>query len=60
AGAILDTVSLFAALGFGAVGVARAAVTGRKSGNQEYPLHLLRGAPATIDEDLIREVVAGA
>ena len=60
AGAILDTVSLFADLGFGAVGVARAAVTGRKAGNQEYPLHLLRDAPATLDESLVRGVVAGA
>lgn len=60
AGVILDTVSHFAPLGFGAVGVARAAVTGRKSGNQEYPLHLLRGAPTTLDESLVRGVVAGA
>ena len=60
AGVILETVSRFAPLGFGAVGVARAAVTGRKSGNQEYPLHLLRGAPTTLDEGLVRGVVAGA
>ena len=60
AGVVLETVSLFAPLGFGAVGVARAAVTGRKSGNQEYPLHLLRGVPTTVDEGLVRGVVAGA
>ena len=59
-GVILETVSLFAPLGFGAVGVARAAVTGRKSGNQEYPLHLLRGATPTLDEGFVRGVVAGA
>ena len=58
--AILGTVSAFADLGFGAVGVARAAVTGRRSGNQEYPLHLLRGAVGTLDEALVRKVVAGA
>lgn len=60
AGAILEVVSSFAALGFGAVGVARAAVTGRKSGNQEYPLHLLRDAPTTLEESIVRGVVAGA
>ena len=60
AGVILETVALFAPLGFGAAGVTRAAVTGRKSGNQEYPLHLLRGAPRTLDEGLVRGVVAGA
>ena len=57
---ILDVTRSFGALGFGAVGVARAAVTGRRSGNQEYPLHLLRDAPAALDESLIRGVVAGA
>lgn len=57
---ILDTVESFAALGFGAVDLAPAAVTGRKSGNQEYPLRLLRDAAATLDEVRIREVVSGA
>ncbi|HET7480401.1 MAG TPA: TlyA family RNA methyltransferase [Rubrobacteraceae bacterium] len=47
----------FAGLGFGAVGVARAAVAGRKSGNQEYPLWLARGADVQLDEAGIREVV---
>ncbi|QIN83024.1 TlyA family rRNA (cytidine-2'-O)-methyltransferase [Rubrobacter tropicus] len=60
AGVILGTISDFAALDFGAVGVARAAVTGRRSGNQEYPLHLLRDEPGTLDEALVRKVVAGA
>ena len=57
---ILKVASAFADLGFGAVGVARAAVTGRKSGNQEYPVHLLKGVPAALDESSVREVVAGA
>ena len=60
AGVLLDVVGSFAALGFGAVDLAPAAVTGRKSGNQEYPLQLLRGAATTLDEGRVREVVAGA
>jgi 23S rRNA (cytidine1920-2'-O)/16S rRNA (cytidine1409-2'-O)-methyltransferase len=47
----------FGALGFGAVGVTRAPVPGRRAGNREYPLHLVRGVPATLDEARIREVV---
>lgn len=47
----------FAPLGFGAVSVARAAVAGRKSGNREYPLHLVRGAPTTLEEARVGEVV---
>lgn len=47
----------FADLGFGAVGIARAAIAGRKSGNQEYPLWLMRGAVPELDEAGIREVV---
>jgi 23S rRNA (cytidine1920-2'-O)/16S rRNA (cytidine1409-2'-O)-methyltransferase len=60
AGVILDVVGSFTDLGFGAVDLAPAAVTGRKSGNQEYPLRMLRGAKATLDEGGVREVVAGA
>jgi len=60
AGVILDVVESFAALGFGAVDLAPAAVTGRKSGNQEYPLRLLRDTTTTLNEVRIREVVAGA
>jgi 23S rRNA (cytidine1920-2'-O)/16S rRNA (cytidine1409-2'-O)-methyltransferase len=60
AGVILDVIEAFASLGFGAVDLALAAVTGRKSGNQEYPLRLLRGATPTLDEGRVREVVSGA
>ncbi len=60
AGVILDVVDSFAALGFCAVDLAPAAVTGRKSGNQEYPLRLLRDAATTLNEGRVREVVAGA
>jgi 23S rRNA (cytidine1920-2'-O)/16S rRNA (cytidine1409-2'-O)-methyltransferase len=49
----------FSSLGFGAVGVTRGAIAGRKSGNLEYPVHLLRGAGTTLGEARIREVVGG-
>jgi 23S rRNA (cytidine1920-2'-O)/16S rRNA (cytidine1409-2'-O)-methyltransferase len=60
AGVILDVIEAFASLGFGAVDLAPAAVTGRKSGNQEYPLRLLRGTTTALDEGRVREVVSGA
>jgi 23S rRNA (cytidine1920-2'-O)/16S rRNA (cytidine1409-2'-O)-methyltransferase len=60
AGVILDVIEAFACLGFGAVDLAPAAVTGRKSGNQEYPLRLLRGTTTALDEGRVREVVSGA
>src|SRR5688500_1000507 len=49
----------FGTLGFGAIGVTRGAVAGRKSGNLEYPVHLLRGVEPGLDEVRIREVVGG-
>jgi 23S rRNA (cytidine1920-2'-O)/16S rRNA (cytidine1409-2'-O)-methyltransferase len=60
AGVILDVIEAFACLGFGAVDLAPAAVTGRKSGNQEYPLRLLRGTATALDEGRVPEVVSGA
>jgi 23S rRNA (cytidine1920-2'-O)/16S rRNA (cytidine1409-2'-O)-methyltransferase len=56
---IRQVTDFFEALGFGAVGVARAPVPGRRAGNREYPLHLARGARTTLDEARIREVVGG-
>jgi 23S rRNA (cytidine1920-2'-O)/16S rRNA (cytidine1409-2'-O)-methyltransferase len=47
----------FASLDFGAVGVTRAPLPGRRAGNREYPLHLVRGAALTLDEGRIEEVV---
>jgi 23S rRNA (cytidine1920-2'-O)/16S rRNA (cytidine1409-2'-O)-methyltransferase len=47
----------FGALGFGAVDVMRAPVPGRRAGNREFPLHLVRGATTRVDEARIREVV---
>jgi 23S rRNA (cytidine1920-2'-O)/16S rRNA (cytidine1409-2'-O)-methyltransferase len=49
----------FETLRFGAVGVARARVPGRRSGNQECPLHLVRGVRSTLGEAEIEEVVGG-
>src|SRR5215218_1424446 len=56
---ILGVAEYFASLGFGTVGATRGAVAGRKSGNVEYPVHLLRGAEPALDEACIREVVGG-
>lgn len=58
--AVLGVADAFAALGFGAVGVARAAVAGRRSGNREYPLHLLKDEPVSLGAERVREVVADA
>jgi 23S rRNA (cytidine1920-2'-O)/16S rRNA (cytidine1409-2'-O)-methyltransferase len=57
---VLGVVASFADLGFGAADLAPAAVTGRKSGNQEYPLRLLRGTERILDEGRVREVVSDA
>jgi 23S rRNA (cytidine1920-2'-O)/16S rRNA (cytidine1409-2'-O)-methyltransferase len=59
AAAILGVAEYFGELGFGAVGVSRGAVAGRKSGNVEYPLHLARGVRQAIDDARIAEVVGG-
>src|SRR5919107_2691882 len=56
---ILSVAEYFASLGFGATGVMRGAVAGRKSGNVEYPIHLARGVDPTLDEARVREVVGG-
>lgn len=60
ANAVLGVADAFADLGFGATGVARAAVAGRRSGNREYPLHLLRDAPVSLEAQRVREVVEDA
>jgi 23S rRNA (cytidine1920-2'-O)/16S rRNA (cytidine1409-2'-O)-methyltransferase len=59
AAVIRRVAGFFEELGFGAVGVARAAVAGRRAGNREYPLHVLRGAQTIVDDVRIREVVGG-
>jgi 23S rRNA (cytidine1920-2'-O)/16S rRNA (cytidine1409-2'-O)-methyltransferase len=59
AAVILDVARFFGRLGFGAVGVMQGAVAGRKSGNVEYPLYLVRGARSSLDASRVGEVVAG-
>jgi hypothetical protein len=59
AAVIRSVARYFGTLGFGAVGVTRGAVVGRKSGNLEYPMHLIRGVEPGLDEVRIREVVGG-
>jgi 23S rRNA (cytidine1920-2'-O)/16S rRNA (cytidine1409-2'-O)-methyltransferase len=59
-GAVIRRVArFFAALDFGAAGVARAPLPGRRAGNREYPLHLVRGAKATLEEARIEEAIRG-
>ena len=59
AAVILGVAEYFGSLGFGAIGLMRGAVAGRKSGNVEYPIHVLKRAEPTLDEARIREVVSG-
>jgi 23S rRNA (cytidine1920-2'-O)/16S rRNA (cytidine1409-2'-O)-methyltransferase len=59
AATVRGVVEGFKPLGFGAVDVARSPVAGRKAGNTEYPLRLLRGAEATLEEERIFTVVGG-
>lgn len=56
---ILEVAEFFGTRGFGAVGVARGAVAGRKSGNVEYPVHLVRGVATALDERRVAGVVEG-
>jgi 23S rRNA (cytidine1920-2'-O)/16S rRNA (cytidine1409-2'-O)-methyltransferase len=59
AAVILNVARFFGKHSFGAVGVMRGAVAGRKSGNVEYPVHLARGVESLLDESRVGEVVAG-
>jgi len=58
AAVISNVAASFVSLGFGAISVTRAPVAGRKSGNREYPLHIVRDAAPSLDEAMIREVVS--
>ncbi len=59
AATIRRTAEAFTAFGFGAADVARAGVAGRRAGNQEYPLWLVRGSETTLTKERIAEVVGG-
>ena len=56
---IRDVARFFGSLGFGAAGVTRARVPGRRAGNREYPLRLMRGERASLDEERLWKVVQG-
>lgn len=56
--AVEKVAQTFQTWGFGAVGLARSPVAGRKSGNREYPLHLVRGVASGLGDD-VRRVVEG-
>ena len=55
--AIRRAVEAFEALGFGAVDVTCSPVAGKRAGNVEYPIRLLRGNEVMIDEGQILAVV---
>ncbi len=57
AAVVRGVVNAFETLGFGTVDVTRSPVAGRRAGNVEYPLRLVRGAKTTLDEGRILAVV---
>ena len=57
AAAIRSVAEAFASLGFGAVGITRSPIVGRKSGNREYPVYLLKGFATTLSEEEMLAVV---
>ncbi|QYJ14690.1 16S/23S rRNA (cytidine-2'-O)-methyltransferase TlyA [Rubrobacter xylanophilus DSM 9941] len=57
--AVLRAVEGFGRLGFGAVGVMESPVFGRRSGNREYLLHLLRGEETRVGPREVREALGG-
>jgi 23S rRNA (cytidine1920-2'-O)/16S rRNA (cytidine1409-2'-O)-methyltransferase len=59
AAAVRGVTEAFESLGFGAVDVTHSPVAGRRAGNVEYPLRLLRGARPTLDESRILAAVGG-
>ena len=57
AGVVWSVAEAFASFGFGAVGITRSPVAGRRSGNREYPIHVSRGAAITLSEEEVLRVV---
>ena len=56
---IRRTVEDFASLGFVARDVTLAPIPGRRAGNREYPLHLIRNGCSFVQDGRVREVVDG-
>jgi 23S rRNA (cytidine1920-2'-O)/16S rRNA (cytidine1409-2'-O)-methyltransferase len=59
AAAVRGVAEAFESSGFGAVDVTHSLVAGRRAGNVEYPLRLLRGRRTTLDEGRILAAVGG-
>lgn len=59
AGVVRRVADHFSSKRFMPTGVVRASVPGRRAGNREYPLHLVRDAPVSLTGERIRKVVAG-
>lgn len=57
AAVVHGVIEAFESLGFGAVDVTRSPVAGRRAGNVEYPLRLVRGVETTLDEGRILAAV---
>ena len=60
AAAVLSVAEAFDSLGFGTVAVTRSPIAGRKSGNREYPIRLLKGSPTRVSEEEVARVVEEA
>ena len=60
AAAVRSVAEAFGSLGFGTVAVTRSPIAGRKSGNREYPIHLLKGSPTRVSEEEVARVVVEA
>jgi 23S rRNA (cytidine1920-2'-O)/16S rRNA (cytidine1409-2'-O)-methyltransferase len=54
---VREVAGAFESVGFGAVGVTRSPVAGRRAGNVEYPMRLLRGVETTLDEGRVLAAV---
>ena len=59
AAAVHKVIKEFEAQGFGTVSLARSPVAGRRAGNVEYPLWLLRDAETMLEEERILAVTGG-
>jgi 23S rRNA (cytidine1920-2'-O)/16S rRNA (cytidine1409-2'-O)-methyltransferase len=57
AAVVRGVIEAFESLGFGAVNVTRSPVAGRRAGNVEYPLRLVRDVETTLDEERILAAV---
>ena len=56
---ILAVAEAFGASGFAAIDVGRSPVAGRRSGNLEYPMHLVRGVATELDRETVSRAVRG-